>query len=140
VLYHLDLKKYPKSISNYYVIFQRLGMILVIKTNSNHQKKYFRMFTTSISRCLKKNQILAFTYFQVIELTFKLTQILCPIQVVVSSSKRHDYSNLTFEAHYLETLVFFCLHYFLCILYHAFTLYANDNYLFIIDNYISNCS
>jgi hypothetical protein len=96
------------------------------------------MFATSILRCLKKNQILAFTYFQVIELTFKLTQISGPIQVVASRSKRHDYSNLTFEVHYLETLVFCCLHYFLCILFHAFTLYASDNYLFIIDNYISN--
>jgi len=33
VSYHLDLKKYPKSIPNNFVIFQELGMILVLKTN-----------------------------------------------------------------------------------------------------------
>jgi hypothetical protein len=35
--YHLNLKKYLKNNPNNYVIFQRLGMILVMETNSINQ-------------------------------------------------------------------------------------------------------
>jgi hypothetical protein len=54
VSYHLDLKKYPKSIFKDYVIFWGLGMILIMKINSINQKNYIRMFTTSILKSLKK--------------------------------------------------------------------------------------
>jgi hypothetical protein len=38
--HHLDLKKHPKNIPKNYVIFQGLGMILVMKTNSINQNIY----------------------------------------------------------------------------------------------------
>jgi hypothetical protein len=38
--HHLDWKKYPKSIFKNYVIFQGLGMILVMKTNFINQNIY----------------------------------------------------------------------------------------------------
>jgi hypothetical protein len=62
VSYHLDFKKYPKSVLNNFIISRGLGMILVTKTNSINQKNYIGMFTTSILRCMKKNQILAKTF------------------------------------------------------------------------------
>ncbi len=54
VSYNLNFKKYPKSIFKIYVIFQGLGMILVMKKNSINQKTYIKMFITSILRCLGK--------------------------------------------------------------------------------------
>jgi hypothetical protein len=85
--YHdLDLKKYPKSIPNNYVIFLGLGMILVMKRKSINQNIYNKIFTTLILKCLKnKTKYLqkTFTYFQVFS----------------SNLKKHDYNNLTFEFH-----------------------------------------
>jgi hypothetical protein len=60
------------------------------------------MFTTSILRCLKKNQILAKIFYllsSTLTLFLKLAQILGPIQVLASSLKNHDYNNLDFEVH-----------------------------------------
>jgi hypothetical protein len=60
------------------------------------------MFTTSILRCLKKNQILTKTFHLLSStwtLFFKLSQILGLIQVFASSFKKHDYNILAFEAH-----------------------------------------
>jgi hypothetical protein len=60
------------------------------------------MFTTSILKCLKKNQILAKTFHLLSStwtLFFKLPQILGPIQILASSFKKHDYNNLAFEVH-----------------------------------------
>jgi len=60
------------------------------------------MFTTSIFRCLKKNQIPAksFHLFSNIQtLFFKLAQILGLFQVLASKLKKYNYNNLTFEVH-----------------------------------------
>jgi hypothetical protein len=60
------------------------------------------MFTTSILRCLRKNQILAKTFHvfsSIWTLFFKLSQILGPIQVPAIALKKHDYNNLIFEIH-----------------------------------------
>jgi hypothetical protein len=63
---------------------------------------YIKMFTTSILKCLKKNQILV-KIFHLLSSTwtlfFKLPQILSPIRILVSSLKKHDYNNLDFEIH-----------------------------------------
>jgi hypothetical protein len=77
-------------------------MILVMKTNSINQKNNIRMFTTSILKCLKKNQILAKTFHlpsNICILFFKLPQILGSIQILVSNRKIHDYNHLDFEVH-----------------------------------------
>ncbi len=80
----------------------KLGMILVMKKYSINQKYYIRMFTTSILKCLKtnpntcKNISLSFKY---LNFTFKLPQILGPIQVLANNLKKHDYNNLAFEVH-----------------------------------------
>jgi hypothetical protein len=61
-----------------------------------------KMFTTSISRCLKENQILAKTFHvfsNTLTLFFKLPQIWGSIQIFASSLKIHDYNNLAFELH-----------------------------------------
>jgi len=59
------------------------------------------MFTTSISRCIKENLILAKTFHlfsNTWTLFFKLPQVLGSIQVFASSLKTHDYNNLTFKS------------------------------------------
>jgi hypothetical protein len=60
-------------------LFKRLGMILVMKKNSINQNNNIRMFTTSISRCLKKKKMQKhFAYFQVLELIFQATTNFSP--------------------------------------------------------------
>jgi len=60
------------------------------------------MFTISILKCIKENEIFAKT-FQLLSNTwslfFKLPQILGPIQVFASGLKTHDHKNLAFEVH-----------------------------------------
>jgi hypothetical protein len=84
------------------LIFQGLGMILVMKTNLINTKHYIRMFTTTILRCLKKKSILAKTFHLLSStwtLFFELPQIWGPNQILASSVKKHDYNKLTFEVH-----------------------------------------
>jgi hypothetical protein len=68
-LYHIiwTLKNAPK-VSSTITSFLGVGD----EKNLINQKNYIKMYTTSILRCLKKNQILVkyFTYFQVLELDF----------------------------------------------------------------------
>jgi hypothetical protein len=60
------------------------------------------MFTTSVLKCLKQNQILV-KIFHLLSSTwtlcFKLPQILGPILVFASSFLKNDYNNLAFEIH-----------------------------------------
>jgi hypothetical protein len=46
--------KHTLKIPNNYVIFQKLRMILIMKTNFINQKIYIKMFTTSILKCFFK--------------------------------------------------------------------------------------
>jgi hypothetical protein len=87
--------------------FKGLGMNLVMKINSINQKNNVRMFTTSILRCLKKNQILAKTFHllsNIWTLFFKLSQILGQIQVLANTLEKHVYNNLVFEVHANKSL------------------------------------
>jgi MFS-type transporter involved in bile tolerance (Atg22 family) len=61
-----------------------------------------KMFTTSILKCLQKNQILVKIFHllsSIWTLFFKLPQILGQIQILTSVLKKHDYDNLVFEVH-----------------------------------------
>ncbi len=61
-------------------------MILVMKTNSLTKNTYIGMFTTSILKCMKKNQIFAKKFHLLssnLTLFIKLPQILGQIQVLV---------------------------------------------------------
>ncbi len=96
--YHLDLKKYPKSIPH----VLRVGDDFSYETNSINQKIILECSPHQYWGALKKNQILAKTVHLLSStwtLFIKLPQILGPIQVLASSLKNHDYNNLTFEVH-----------------------------------------
>jgi hypothetical protein len=60
--HHLDFKKHPKNIPNNNVTFQRVEDDFNYEKKFINQKNYIRMFTTSIFRCLKKNQIFIKTF------------------------------------------------------------------------------
>ncbi len=56
VTLYIRFEKISKNIPNNFIIFQGLGMILVITTKFINQKHYIRMFTTSILKCMKKTK------------------------------------------------------------------------------------
>jgi hypothetical protein len=82
-------------------------MILGMKTNLINQKIYIRILTTSILRCLKKKPNTCKNISptcKYLNFIFQIAQILGPILVFVSSLKKHDYNNLTFEIYANKSL------------------------------------
>jgi hypothetical protein len=56
VILSFGLEKVSQKYLKNYIIFIRLRMILVMKTNSIYKKNYIKIFTTSISRCLRRKK------------------------------------------------------------------------------------
>jgi len=75
--------------------------MILMKTNFINQKNYIKIFTTSILKCLKKNQIFTkyFTYFKYFNFIFQNTINFKFNSNTCNSFLRNDYNNLTFKFH-----------------------------------------